>query len=194
MEPNPLLDDAPEAWDRLVAALGPSTMLFCIAQRMGSTVAGSLSPEDIWQETLLHVWRDRAKVEWRGFPALRRWVLQVAENRLRNASDLITAGKRGGARPTAAAEKLPPPVSSTTPSRVASHAEEARLMRQVLDGLPVDLRAVVLLRLFEEQPVLEVAARLGIGESAVKHRLRKGAQLFWAGLRARTEAGSQHNA
>ncbi|MCA8973998.1 MAG: sigma-70 family RNA polymerase sigma factor [Planctomycetes bacterium] len=186
MDPNPLLDDSSEAWDRLVGALGPPTMLLAIAARMGHRLSAALTPEDIWQETLLHVWRDRHHVDWQGYPAFRRWVLQVAENRIRNAGDRLAAKKRGGeAGAQAAAAELPPPVSSTTPSRVASHAEEARAMQLVLEELPVDVRDVVRLRLVEEIPVLEVAARLGLGESAVKHRLRKGARMFWLGLRER---------
>lgn len=183
MEPNPLLDDAPEAWDRLIAALGPPTMLLCIAARMGPAASRAFSPEDIWQETLLHVWRDRHSVEWRGWAALRRWVLQVAENRIRNATDRLATKKRGGGGEQLAGDDLPPIVASTTPSRVASHAEQARAMQRALDELPDDLREVVRLRLLEELPVLEVAERLGLGESAVKHRLRRGAQLFQAGLR-----------
>lgn len=179
MEPNPLLDDSPEGWDRLVGALGPATMMACIRARIGPTAVATMSAEDFWQETLLHLWRDRRKVQWCGHAALRRLVLQIAENRIRNAIDHALAQKRGGGRqrpgPT---DELPPPVASTTPSRIASDAEEARAMHDAIAELPDDVREVVRLRLLEEVPVLEVAARLGLGESAVKHRLRKGALQF----------------
>lgn len=183
-EPNPLLEEGFDAWERLVATLGPPGMLLGIERRMGTALRQAMTPEDLWQETLLHLWRDRRGIEWRGWPALRRLVLQIAENRIRNAADLGNAQKRGGgAVPRSLDEDLPPPVASTTPSRIASHAEAARAMGRALDELPDELREVVRLRLLEEVPVLEVAERLGLGESAVKHRLRRGAQLFHARVR-----------
>ena len=196
---NPLLDPTPEGWGRLVDNLGPATMLVCIENRMGTELRQRLTAEDIWQETLLHVWRDRATVPWQGYPAFRRFVLAVAENRIRNAADHEGASKRrGNARdmPLADANASewsrsdgPPAVASTTPSRIAALREEAESMRQALASLPEDLREVLRLRLFEEMPVQEVAARLGLGESAVKHRFRRAAGLYQARLRARLGGG-----
>ena len=62
-------------------------------------------------------------------------------------------------------------------------------MRQAVEDLPEEVREVVRLRLLEEVPVLDVAARLGIGESAVKHRFRRGAMLYQARLRELFGAG-----
>lgn len=178
--PNPLLDDSPEAWDGLVRAIGPATMLACIGTRLGEGLKARLTAEDIWQEALLEAWRSRAKCEWRGIIAYRRYMLSVIENRIRDRASHFGAQKRGSGRVAASieADSLPPPVVSTTPSQVASYAEEAVRLRQALDKLPEDLRAVVFLRIFEERSVKEVAAELELGESAVKHRLRRGAALF----------------
>lgn len=188
---NPLLDASAAAWDRLLDRLGPASMLVCIEARMGARLRQHLTAEDIWQETLLHMWRDRAKVEWRGYPALRQWVLGVAENRIRNATDRLDTARRGGGRaslPLRDAEgshgdDQPPPATSTTPSGLAVLREQAAAMREALTRLPEELREVVRLRLFEELPVADVAARLGLGESAVKHRFRRGAALYEAHLR-----------
>lgn len=182
-ETNPLLDDSPETWDRLVEALVPSTLIVAIRHRMGRALRERVTAEDIWQETLLHVWRDRARCEWRGLASFRRWVLGVAENRIRNEVDRQGARRRGeGVTPLAlegpGSRRVPPPVSSTTPSRVASYVEEATLMRLALEGLPVELRDVVRMRYFEERSVDEVAEALRLGPSAVKHRFRKGAALY----------------
>lgn len=183
---DPLRSDSPDTWDRLVQAIGPASMLVCIENRMGAALRRRLSPEDVWQETLLHVWRDRSRCTWHGVRAFRRWVLSVAENRLRDLAEHGSAAKRGGGRPDLRLEtrtgSVPPPVQSTTPSRIASDAEEATLMRTALESLPEDLREVVRRRLFEEQPVAEVAEALALGESAVKHRFRKGAELYRARL------------
>lgn len=185
---DPLRSDSPDTWERLVQAIGPASMLVCIENRMGANLRRRYSPEDIWQETLLHVWRDRSRCTWQGVRAFRRWVLTVAYNRLRDLAEHGAAEKRGGGRPdrslASRTGSVPPPVQSTTPSRIASDAEEARLMRAALESLPEELREVVRRRLFEEQPVAEVAAALGLGESAVKHRFRRGAELYRARLEA----------
>lgn len=177
---DPLHDDSPEAWDQLVRAIGPATMLACIGARLGDGLKARLSAEDIWQDALLVAWRSRAQCEWRGIRAYRRYMLSVIENRIRDSAGHFSAQKRGSGRLAASIENdsIPPPVVSTTPSRVASYAEEASALRKALDELPEDLRAVVFLRIFEERSVKEVAEELELGESAVKHRLRRGAALF----------------
>lgn len=190
---SPLGDDGAQAWERLVLGLDPARMLARIGQRMGPLLRERLSPEDLWQETLLHVWRDRGGVQWRGWPALRAWVMQVAENRIRHAAEQARTARRGGGATPASLDATrdapPPPVASTTPSRVASFAEQGEAMRQAVEDLPEEVREVVRLRLLEEVPVLDVAARLGIGESAVKHRFRRGAMLYQARLRELFGAG-----
>ncbi len=187
---NPLLDPSPVAWERLLERFGPASMLVCIEARMSPRLREHTTAEDIWQETLLYVWRDRTAVEWRGYPALRRWVLTVAENRIRNAIDHLEAARRGGGKvplplgdddPRTGAP--PPPATSTTPSGMAVLREQAAAMQAALARLPDDVREVVRLRLFEEMPVAEVAQALGLGESAVKHRFRRGAELYEGHLR-----------
>ena len=189
-----LNDDSPEAWERIVDSLGPASMLVCIRDRMSDPLLADLSPEDIWQETLLHVWRDRSKHDWRGMRSFRQWVLRIAENRILNAVDTIQTLKRGGDKarvelPSESGLVPPPMVDSMTPSRIASAREQADAMRTALESLPEELIEVVRLRLFEETPVLEVAERLGIGESAVKHRFRKGAALYAQSLQRATSHG-----
>ena len=123
---NPLGDDSPEVWERLVAALAPASMIVCIEDRMGAMLRGLTTSEDIWQETLLQVWRDRARCEWRGLAPFRRWVLVVAENRIRNAVDAHNALKRGGEQRALSLEdgsqagSLPP---SELPRLVASKTQ-----------------------------------------------------------------------
>lgn len=190
-EGNPLESDAPEVWERLVRAVGPASILVCLRERMSPSAKAKWTPEDVWQETLLQVWRDRGACEWRGVRDFRRWVLRVAENRIRDLVEGDRAVKRGGGRvgrsldPHASATpSVPPPVASTTPSRVASFAEEADRMRLALERIDDDVREVVRLRLFEELPIEEVARRLDLGTSAVKHRFRKGAAAYERELRA----------
>jgi len=165
-------------------------MLVRIEHRMGETLRRSLSAEDIWQETLLHAWRDRGRCVWTGVSDFRGWLLQIAVNRIRDAADRMGAEKRGG--PAAIGTTLPVGSGSdtsspgfealvfhsTTPSRVAQHREQADAMRAAVESLPELLREVVRLRLFEEHSPDEIARELDLSTSAVKHRLRRGSAVY----------------
>lgn len=188
---NPLLSDPPWAWERLVEAMGPASLLVVIESRMSSALERRMRPEDILQEALLQAWKDREHFQWRGLKAFRSWFLSVIDNRIRDAADREGAKKRGGDRQVAVLSALEGqdaaaseesgflgPVASTTPSRVAIHREQADVMRAALEKLPADVREVVRLRLFEECSTEEVARRLELGLSAVKHRFRKGSGLY----------------
>ncbi len=182
---NPLQSDDPGAWERLVAAVGPASLLVVIASRMGPLLSARYTPEDVLQEALLHAWRDRGRFEWRGIKHFRSWLLTVIDHRIGDLADHEGAQKRGGG---ARAETLSRagardsfPVAlqrSTTPSRTAIYREQAALMARALAMLPEDVREVVRMRLFERTPIEEIAARLAIGESAVRHRFRRGAAAY----------------
>lgn len=188
---NPLLDESSETWSRLIDAVGPASMLVVIASRLGPRLAERHSVEDIWQETLLHAWRDRAQCEWRDTASFRRWLLGIIDHRIRDLAAHENAQKRGDGRAArVAVDLLKPgeesslgwqwagPSPATTPSRAAQASERAAVMQEALDTLPEEWRDVVRLRLFEDLQLREIAQRLGLGLSAVAHRFRKGAEEY----------------
>ena len=184
-----------QTWDELVEAVGPAAMLVRIERRMGDALRRKLTAEDVWQDTLLHAWRDRERHEWRGVVSFRRWLLQIAENRIRDTLDRDGALKRsadcvrssgagsgdnGGSQPSSFGD----PSASTTPSRDAVHREQAELMRSALEQVPALQREVVWRRVFEEQSLEQIAAAMQLTQAAVKHRLRKGSAIYCERLRA----------
>lgn len=184
---NPLLDPDPLAWDRCIESVGPASILVIIKHELRGELASRTTPEDIWQETLLRAWRSRTKFEWRGLGAWRRWLLQIARNVIRDTLDHSGAAKRGAGKLPLSLDPLlrsdtrsqfAGPVATTTPSRVASDRERAQAMERALESLPEDVREVVRLRLFEDLRISEIAERLALGESAVRHRFRRGAALY----------------
>lgn len=183
--PNPLQSPSPEAWDRLIEAVDPPSLLVVIERRMSTNLRGLHTPEDIFQEALLHAWRDRRGFDWRGVKSFRSWLLTIVDHRIHDAVDRQAAAKRaGGVPPVSLPEGASTcgepgfPSVSTTPSRLAIYREQADLMGRALDGLPDDQREVVCLRLFEQASLEEIAARLGLGLSAVRHRFRKGSEIY----------------
>lgn len=166
-------------------------MLVLIGGRMSTELRAELAPEDVWQEALLRAWRGRERFEWRGLESFRRWLLKIAERCIWDAADRAKAQKRGGGGralaigATSSSESAGSPalssfplLGSTTPSRIAVHREQSLAMQEALASLSEELREVVRLRLFEELSCEEVAERLRLGVSAVKHRFRKGGALY----------------
>ena len=198
---NPLLAESAGVWDELMEAIGPASLLVVIETRLGTALKRRYSAEDVFQEAVMHAWRDRAKCEWRGVRAFRSWMLTIIDNRIRDLADREGAQKRGGGRAEIAVSQLgrpgadggPPPLPmgmvTTTPSKVAIFREQAAAMRAALEGLEDDVREVVRLRLFEQMGVEEIAEELGLGVGAVRHRFRRGAEAYHQRL-LRTLAGS----
>jgi RNA polymerase sigma-70 factor (ECF subfamily) len=189
MDPAPDLDD-PAVWTHLIEAANPASLLIAIESRMGAELRQRLSAEDIWQETLLKAWNGRSGFTWQDTPSFRRWLLRIAENCIGDHRDYERAGKRdmrrngslpvqsGSSSDGGSAGPSFEPWGSTTPSRIASQKERAEKMRAALEGLPEDVREVVRLRLFEDLMLEEIAEKLGLGISAVRHRFRKGSELY----------------
>lgn len=175
---------SPQAWDNLIETIGPASLLVVIESRMSRNLLRRITPEDIWQESLMHAWRDRAQFVWNGPKPFRSWLLTIIDHRIHEAVVRESAQKRGG--PDSPGEipisnlatdkdsQPPCPLSSTTPSRVAIYREQAEAMRAALEGLPDELRQVVQLRLFEQRTLEEVATDLGITLAAVRYRFARG--------------------
>lgn len=191
-----MVNSSVREWDRIIESLDPPILLLLIESRMSAALLRQVTPEDIWQEALMHAWRDRAGLEWRGLRAFRSWLLTIIDNRIRDAADRATAHKRGAGRQpvlftdlgasdarTADGASSPDVPASTTPSRIAMQREQAAAIRMALEALSDDVRDVVRLRLIEQLSIEEIAQRLTIGESAVRHRFRRGAELYAVQLR-----------
>lgn len=182
---NPLLSESISAWSRLVEAVGPASILVVVESRMGERLKSRTTVEDIFQEVQLRAWRSRLGFEWRGLKSFRSWLLTIADNVIVDEVRKLDSGpllsELAGPAATESAA-FAGPVGTTTPSRVLSWREQKQIMQAVLDSLPEDLREVVWLRHFNGFEIAHVAQRLGIGESAVRHRLRKGLELYHSRL------------
>ncbi|MEQ1894056.1 MAG: sigma-70 family RNA polymerase sigma factor [Planctomycetota bacterium] len=176
-----------EAFQRRLDELNPAAMLVRVESRMSAALRARVTPEDLWQETLLCAWRDRASFVWRGPTEFRSWLLEIAEHRIHDLVERLGAAKRDAGReplplragdPDSHASGLDPAANGKTPSSAAAHAEEAVILREALASLPELYREVLRLRLFEEWDRDRIARELGLSLPAVKHRIRLGAVLY----------------
>lgn len=142
----------PAAFGELAAAYTERARMWLIL--LG---AGRADAEDIVQDALLALWERRDQVP----PAARpRWLQQAISLRIREHRRSRSAMGRHEARAWEAATGSG---RAWAPEDALARAEVAASVRRLVDGLPPELRAVVLHYFLEEQSMEEVAERLGVG-------------------------------
>jgi RNA polymerase sigma factor (sigma-70 family) len=152
-----------DAWSRVFAGLAPIVLGYLRAN-------GAREPEDVLSETFLQVARDLGRFDGdeRGF---RAWVFSIAHHRL------IDAQRIAARRPADLVAEPPEPErpevadDAETEAMARIGAEE---VREVLDTLSPDQRAVLTLRILGDLTVTEVANTVGKRPGAVKALQRRG--------------------
>ena len=107
------------------------------------------------------------------------WVRQIGANTARDYLKkkkpmLFTDLAAGEEADGPIEERFEDPDAGNLPDEVLDRAETTRLVREIIDALPEDQRAVIGMYYYQEMPVKEIAAALGASESAVKSRLLYG--------------------
>lgn len=106
------------------------------------------------------------------------WIQQIARNTAKDwlkkkhpafFADLRSEKKTEWESP--AEEQIMDVNDGNWPEKVLDREETARLIREILDGLPEDQRVVIEMFYYEELSVKQIALALGLSESAVKSRL-----------------------
>jgi RNA polymerase sigma-70 factor, ECF subfamily len=117
--------------------------------------------EDLTQETLLRGWRNRQKL--RDPRAARVWLLTIATN--------VWTDQLRRVRIRPATLDTDPPCPRILPEAASDERENVRLALAVMDELPPRQQQVLYLVTCENMTHTEVAAILGINETAVKANL-----------------------
>ena len=107
------------------------------------------------------------------------WVKQIAANTARDwlkkkKPTLFAELDSGDGTDTAPEERFVDERSENLPEQVMDQDETKRLVREIIDQLPEDQRAVIGMFYYEELSVKEIAEAMGSTESAVKSRLMYG--------------------
>ena len=119
--------------------------------------------EDLTEQTFLQAYRhfERARRESDGRP-LRPWLIRIAHN-------LASNYHRDRARkPTAALDKIEPPVHPHSTERVAEGREELRQIMEGLTYLSEDRREALIMRFALGMSNREIARALGRSDGATK--------------------------
>lgn len=124
------------------------------------------------------------------------WVKQIAANTARDwlkrkKPMLFTELNAGGEQDTSPEEQFVDERSEYIPEQVIDQQETARLIREIIEDLPEDQRAVIGMFYYEELSVKQIAAAMGASESAVKSRLMYGRKKIEAKVRELEKKGTK---
>lgn len=141
---------------------------------------------DLAQDALLkaHQNLDRFRAE----SSLKTWVMRITVNeglkriRRRRLKDKVAGWFKSGASGAAGASYGL--ARAMSPEKMAGLAEQIEVLARVLDRLPAQQRAVLVLRYMEGLGIREIAETLGIGPGTVKTHLVRAVRKVrsaWAG-------------
>lgn len=125
--------------------------------------------EDIVQEVFLRVLRGRERLSQ--VADMRAWLARITWN--------VAHDRRRGQRETEGLNEVPEPRSrNASPEHSAERQEMADVVARMIAALPHELRDPLVLSTMEEMAGVEVAAVLGIPESAVRARVFRARQIL----------------
>lgn len=136
--------------------------VIAIARRM---LGGDRDAEDVAQETLVRLWRNRATLEL-GAGGLRPWLRRVASN--------LSIDRIRSARPINSDVEVPEQSIAPTQMREIEEQHLATRVGSALAALPARQRLAITLFHYEGASQTDVAAALEISEEAVESLLARG--------------------
>lgn len=149
---------------------------------------------DVLQDTYVKAFThlDRFQGDTKFFP----WVWQIGANTardyLKKKKPMLFTDLSGGEEPDGPVEeRFADFDAGNLPDEVLDRAETTRLVREIIDALPEDQRAVIGMYYYQEMPVKDIAAALGVSESAVKSRLLYGRRKIEAQVRDLEKKGTK---
>jgi RNA polymerase sigma-70 factor (ECF subfamily) len=129
--------------------------------------------EDLAQEVFLRVYQARNRYQ----PAAKftTWLYRIATNlalnALRDRKQVVQATARDGVAADAESVTARLPDGEPSAEHVLMESDRARTIRQAVEALPENQRAAVILHKYQEVDYRQIAAILGVSESAVKSLL-----------------------
>lgn len=149
---------------------------------------------DILQDTYVKAFTylDRFQGDSKFSPWVRQIGANTARDYLKKKKPMLFTDLVAGEEPDEPVEEHFADLDAgNLPDEVLARAETTRLVREIIDGLPEDQRAVIGMYYYQEMPVKEIAAALGASESAVKSRLLYGRRKIETQVRELEKKGTK---
>ena len=125
--------------------------------------------EDIAQQAFLLAWQKQDELS--DPDRFGGWIRGIANNLARNDRRLKSNVTRPSAGTLASQSE---PFVAETPEQLSSRKEQSDLLWATLDKIPMEYREPLVLFYREEHSVAAVAEQMGLSQSAVKQRLKRG--------------------
>ena len=156
-----------------------------MARKIPALLRGTMSEEDVLQQTFVTVFQRITSFEPRGERAFFRWIATIADNQLLDAIKAQKAQKRGGDRAQVRggvdghSESVDELVfllagSEPTPSRVFARKEAIAAIHVGLASVGEDYRKAIELRYFRGMTVADVAKVVGRSPHAIHNLCHRG--------------------
>ena len=151
-----------------------------VAVRLGPVLRARVSEEDVVQVTFLEAYRSLGTFSDTGPGSFRRWLMVVAENRIKDMHKFHVAQKRDLRREVAKPQSPDEitlmrclPVGGPSPVSVADLRENHRQVVERIEALSEPLREVLIARALEERTFTEIAERMGAPVTTVQARFAR---------------------
>ena len=141
-----------------------------ISAHLQAKLGSASDREDLTQEVFLTAYRRLATL--RNREAFRPWLVKIAKNQL------ALHYRQPRVLPGEIFKGTEEPDPGPNPSQAAERAEFSVLVEQALGAMKEKYRLVLYLSLREGMPLVEVAAQLGLRESAARMRYLRGMKLL----------------
>lgn len=136
-----------------------------VFRRAFRLVGSAEDAEEVVQDVFLRVFRSIKR--FRPEQPLEHWLLTITANSARN---LLRSRFREARRRTGYGDFL----RASVPVRRPTGSRRSAVLERAMASLDPTTRMAIALRFLEEQTYQEISAQLGLGESAVKMRVRRG--------------------
>ena len=146
--------------------------------------------QDTYVKAFTHL--DRFQGDTKFSPWVRQIGANTARDYLKKKKPMLFTDLAGGEEPDGPVEeRFVDSDTGNLPDEVLDRAETTRLVREIIDALSEDQRAVIGMYYYQEMPVKDIAAALGASESAVKSRLLYGRRKIEAQVRDLEKKGTK---
>jgi RNA polymerase sigma-70 factor, ECF subfamily len=163
-----------------------------IERRLPVSMRGTVSAEDILQETFFEAFQRIGAFKPQGNGSFQRWLTKMADNRLLDAIRAHRAMKRGGGKSPvditpAGSDSIVSmlelmAVHERTPSRSIAGHEAAAAIHVALAGLKDDYREALRMRYVLGLPVAAVAEKMGRTERSIHKLCERGLEHLQAAM------------
>ena len=144
-----------------------------VRRHAGGIVRRRETDSDLVQSVCRNALQHAGGYRHRDAPGFRRWLYEIARNKLISKHRFHTRQRRGHEPVAASPDTAHACPASRTPSRDAAANEELAALHRALARLPEPYRRVITLARLDGCPHREIAHRLGRSECATRHLLAR---------------------